>query len=300
MSPNSFQAKSTLCITTPQNLQREIDSTAGDGQTQELFLLISRQVRLPELKFDVPDTIDNLFIIRCGHQTSSDGKRGGDVEVVDGDRKLILNGSSTFCGVRLDEWQTKRAGEHNIILGPGVVIQLSMGIPWTARDALGSISKKQREEVTKHFREMCEAKYQDSPQWDQWKGPVNKLLDVAAGSATVTQVVECYANGIVVQAATKLTECGIEGALKISAGLLCVSGPGKIALAGVGVAAAIYFVPWDTVWAWFRAAFGTLLSWIVRAWENFKSWVAVAATGKAVTANGKQGVELSVRPIMPA
>lgn len=285
-----------MCITTPQNLQQEIDSTASDGQTNELFLLISRQVELPELKFDVPSSIDNLYIIRCGHQTS-DAERSSDDEAVDSSKKLILNGSSTFCGVRLDEWQTKRASEHNIILGPGVVIQLSMGIPWTARDALGSISKKQREEVTRHFREMCEAKYQDSPQWDQWKGPVNKLLDVAAGTATATQVVECYANGIVVQAATKLTECGIDGALRISAGLLCVSGPGKIALAGVGVAAAIYFVPWDTVWSWFRAAFGALLSWIIRAWENFKSWVASAATGESVGA-GKQGVELRVRPIL--
>lgn len=263
-----------------------------------MFLLISRQVDLPELKFDVPANIDNLYIIRCGHH-KGDGQKTSNDEAVDSSKKLILNGSSRFCGVRLDEWQSKRVGEHNVILGPGVVIQLSMGIPWTARDALGSISKKQREEVTRHFREMCEAKYEGSPQWDRWKGPVNKILDVAAGSATATQVVECYANGIVVQAATKLTECGMEGALRISAGLLCVSGPGKIALAGVGVAAAIYFVPWDTVWAWFRAAFGALLTWIMRAWENFKSWVANEAAGKLVAA-GKQGVELSVRPMLTA
>lgn len=173
-----------------------------------------------------------------------------------------------------------------------------MGIPWTARDALGSISKKQREEVTKHFREMCEAKYEGAPQWDKWKGPVNKLLDVAAGSATATQVVECYANGIVVQAASKLTEFGMEGALRVSAGLLCVSGPGKIALAGVGVAAAIYFIPWDTVWGWFRTAFGTLLSWLIRAFENFKSWVKSAVAEKTVI--GKQGVELRVRPMLTA
>ncbi|KAJ4418660.1 hypothetical protein N0V82_005451 [Gnomoniopsis sp. IMI 355080] len=285
-------AKSTLCITTPENLQREIESTASDGQVQELFLLISRQVDLPELKFDVPEGIDNLYIIRCTSETQS-------ATDTPSNNKLILNGSSTFCNVRLDEWQTKRVGEHNLILGPGVVIQLSMGIPWTARDALGSISKKQREEVTKHFREMCEAKYEGTPQWDKWKGPVNKLLDVAAGSATATQVVECYANGIVVQAASKLTEFGMEGALRVSAGLLCVSGPGKIALAGVGVAAAIYFIPWDTVWGWFRAAFGALLSWLMRAWENFKSWVTNAVTDKAILV-GKQGVELSVRPMLTA
>lgn len=282
-------AKSTLCITTPQHLQREIDSTASDGQVQELFILVSRQVDLPELQFDVPEGIENLYIIRC----TSEGQRTSDTPKTN---KLILNGSSTFCGVRLDEWQAKRVDEHNLILGPGVVIQLSMGIPWTARDALGSISKKQREEVTKHFREMCEAKYEGAPQWDKWKGPVNKLLDVAAGSATATQVVECYANGIVVQAASKLTEFGVEGLLKISAGLLCVSGPGQLALAGVGVAAAIYFVPWDTVWTWFRAAFGALLSWLLRAWENLKSWVSSAVAGKVVA--GKQGVEMRVRPIV--
>lgn len=250
---------------------------------------------LPEVKFDVPSTIENLYIIRCGHQTSDAAKQSND-DPIDNNKKLILNGSSTFCNVRLDEWQAKRVDEHNVILGPGVVIQLTMGIPWTARDALGSISKKQRQDVTKHFREMCEAKYEGSPEWDKWKGPVNKLLDVAAGSATATQVVECYANGIVVQAATKLTECGIEGALKISAGLLCVSGPGQLALAGVGVAAAIYFVPWDTVWGWFRAAFGMLMSYLLRAWENFKSWMSQAVTGQG--AKSKQSVELRVRPML--
>lgn len=285
--------KSTLCITTPQHLQREIDSTASDGQVQELFILVSRQVDLPELKFDVPAGVDNLYIIRC---TSPRPRTTTTVTDTPHTNKLILNGSSTFSGVRLDEWQAKRVADHNLILGPGVVIQLSMGIPWTARDALGSISKKQREEVTKHFREMCEAKYEGAPQWDKWKGPVNRLLDVAAGSATATQVVECYANGIVVQAAAKLTDFGVEGLLKVSAGLLCVSGPGQIALAGVGVAAAVYFVPWDTVWGWFRAAFGALLSWLLRAWENLKSWVSSAVAGKAVV--GKQGVEMRVRPIV--
>lgn len=189
-------------------------------------------------------------------------------------------------------------GDHNLILGPSVVIQLQMGMPWTAGDAMAVISKKQREEVCKHFREMCEAKYQDSPQWDKWKEPVNKLLDVAAGSATVAQVIECYAGGIVVRAATKLTETGIDGAVQISAGLLCLSGPGKIALAGVGIAAAIYMVPWDTVWSWFRTAFGALLSWIIRAWENFKSWAQSAAVS-AVT-SGKHQVEMSIRPVLTA
>lgn len=289
--------KSTLCITTPQNLQREINSTASDGQVNELFLLISRQVDLPELKFDVPSSIDSLYIIRCGHRTSNDAKSSNE-ELVTANNKLILNGRSTFCGVRLDEWQAKRAGEHNLILGPGVVIQLTMGIPWTARDALGSISKKQREQVTQHFREMCEAKYQDTPQWSQWKGPVNKLLDVAAGSASATQVVDCYANGIVVQAASKLTEFGVDGIFKISAGLLCVSTPGQMAMAGVGVAAAIYFVPWDTVWTWFRASFGWLMNWLVRAWENFKSWTQKAVTGQAM--GGKQALEMRVRPMVTA
>lgn len=179
-----------------------------------------------------------------------------------------------------------------------MVIQLAKGIPWTARDALGSISKKQREEVTQHFREMCEAKYQDTPQWDKWKGPVNKLLDIAAGSATTTQVVDVYANGIVVQAATRLTEFGVDGLLKISAGLLCVSGPGQMALAGVGVAAAIYFVPWDTVWAWFRASFCSLLSWLVQAWENLKSWVQKATSQSVGGKQAPRGVELRVRPML--
>lgn len=239
----------------------------------------------------MPDGIENLYIIRC----TSQEKRTGDTP---NNNKLIVNGSSTFCGIRLDEWQAKRVDEHNLILGPGVIIQLSMGIPWTAGDALGAISKKQREDVTKHFRDMCEAKYDGAPEWDKWRGPVNKLLDVAAGSASATQVVECYANGIAVQAATKLVEFGVDGVLRVSAGLLCVSGPGQLAVAGVGVAAAIYFVPWDTVWAWFRAAFGALLIWLLRAWENFKSWATDAVGGKAVA--GKQGVEIRVRPMVMA
>lgn len=236
-----------------------------------------------------------------------DDQAQAQAHVVDSSKKLILNGSSRFCGVRLDEWQSRRVGEHNVILGPGVVIQLqplsngAARIPWTARDALEGavLGRQQREEVARHLRELCEARCEGSPQWETWRGPVNKMLDVAAGSTTAAQVVECYANGIVVQAATKVAECGLDGLLRVSAGLLCVAGPGKVALAGVGVAAAIYFVPWDTVWGWFRAAFGALLTWIMRAWENFKSWVAKEAAGKLVAA-GKQGVELAVRPMLTA
>lgn len=283
-------AKAAMCITTPQGLQQEIDSSASHGQVHELFLLISRHVEIQQLQFHVPKSIDNLYIIRCANEA----RRPGSVEA---NKKLVLNGGSTFCGVRLDEWQSKRVGEHNVILGHDVVIQLSMGIPWTARDALAAISKQQREEVCKHFKEMCEAKCDGNPQWNKWREPVNKLLDVAAGTSSLAQVVECYAGGIVVQAATNLTASGIDGAFRISAGLLCLSGPGKIALVGVGAAAAIYYIPWDTVWGWFRNAFGAFLTWLMRAWENLKSWVqsTVSTTGQAMV---KQAVEMRVHPVM--
>lgn len=283
-------AKATMCITTPQALQQDIDSSASHGQVHELFLLVSRHIDLQQIQFHVPASIDNLYIIRCANES----RRPGSVEA---NKKLVLNGGSTFCGVRLDEWQAKRAGEHNIILGPDVVIQLGMGIPWTARDALAVISKQQREEIAKHFKDMCEAKYEGNPQWEKWRRPVTKLLEVAAGQSSLAQVVECYAGGIVVQAATRLTQSGIEGAFKVSAGLLCLSGPGQMALAGVAAAAAIYFIPWDTVWTWFRSAFGTFLSWLMQAWENLKSWVqsAVSAKGQELV---KQAVDFRIQPIM--
>lgn len=286
------KTKAVMCITTPQTLQQEIDSSASHGQVHELFLLISRHVEIQQLQINVPSTVDNLYIIRCANES----KRPGSVEA---NRKLVLNGGSTFCGVRLDEWQSKRVGEHNIILGPDVAIQLSMGIPWTARDALAVISKQQREEVCKHFKEMCEAKCEGNPQWDKWRDPVNKLLDVAAGTSSLAQVVECYAGGIVVQAATTLTASGIEGAFRVSAGLLCLSGPGQMALIGVGAAAAIYYIPWDTVWGWFRSAFGAFLSWLMRAWENLKSWVQTTVTEKG-PALAKQAIVMSIHPILTA
>ncbi|KUI54702.1 hypothetical protein VP1G_02122 [Cytospora mali] len=237
-----------------------------------------------------------LIDIDTGNSEGCYSRRPGSVEA---NKKLVLNGGSTFCGVRLDEWQTKRVGEHNVILGHDVVIQLSMGIPWTARDALAVISKQQREEVCRHFKEMCEAKCEGNPQWDKWREPVNKLLDVAAGTTSLAQVVECYAGGIVVEAATKLTASSIEGAFRVSAGLLCLSGPGQMALVGVGAAAAIYYIPWDTVWGWFRSAFGAFLSWLVAAWENLKSWVKSTVTTQG-PALAKQAIEMRVHPILPA
>lgn len=279
-----------MCFTTPEALQREIDSSASDGQVHELFLLISRYVDLQQSTFTVPDNIENLYVIRCAKVTKTPG-------TVEGNEKLVLNGGSTFCGVRLDEWQAKHVGEHNLILGHDVVIQVRMGIPWTARDAIGIIPKQQRDEVAKHFREMCDAKLEGTPEWNKWRGPVNKLLDVAAGTSTLSQVVECYAGGIAVQVATKLTEHGIDGAIKVSAGLLCLSGPGQIAIAGVGCAAAIYFIPWDTVWGWFRSAFGALMAMIMRAWENLKSWMktAVIEIGQQTV---KNVFEMRVQPML--
>lgn len=279
-----------MCYTTPETLQQEIDSTASDGQVHELFLLVSRYVDLQTSTFTVPDNIDNLYIIRCANVSKVPG-------TVEGNSKLVLNGGSTFCGVRLDEWQTKHVGDHNIILGPDVIIQVSMGgIPWTARDAMGIISKEQRQEAAKHFKEMCEAKCEGNPEWNKWRSPVNKLLDVAAGTTTLASVVECYAGGIAIQVATKVAEGGIDGAFRIGAGLFCLSGPGQIALAGVGAAAAIYFIPWNTVWGWFRSVFGALMNWIVKAWENLKSWMQSALPGIGQQAF-KQALEMRIQPV---
>ncbi|KKY31381.1 hypothetical protein UCDDA912_g08674 [Diaporthe ampelina] len=282
--------KAAMCFTTPEALQREIDSSASDGQVHELFLLISRYIDLQTSTFTVPENIDNLYIIRCANVSKVPG-------TVEGNSKLVLNGGSTFCGVRLDEWQTKHVGDHNIILGPDVIIQVTMGIPWTARDAMGIISKQQREEVAKHFKEMCEAKCEGNPEWNKWRSPVNKLLDVAAGTTTLASVVECYAGGIAIQVATKVAESGIDGAFRVGAGLLCLSGPGQLALAGVGAAAAIYFIPWDTVWGWFRRAFGALMKWIMQAWENLKSWMQQALPGIGQHAV-KNAIEMRIRPVL--
>ncbi|KAL1854471.1 hypothetical protein Daus18300_011392 [Diaporthe australafricana] len=289
------KAKAAMCFTTPESLQREIDSSASDGQVHELFLLISRYVDLQQSTFSVPENIENLYIIRCANVSKDPG-------TVEGNSKLVLNGGSKFCGVRLDEWQAKHVDEHNIILGHDVVIQVTMGIPWTARDAMGIVSKQQREDVARHFKDMCDAKIEGRPEWNRWRAPVNKLLDVAAGTTTLAQVVECYAGGIAIQVATKAAEHGIEGAFKVSAGLLCLGGPGQIALAGVGAAAAIYFIPWDTVWGWFRSAFGALLTWIMRAWENLKSWMqsAVAEIGQAGQQQVKNAIEMRVKAVLPA
>lgn len=286
------KAKAALCFTTPETLQQEIDSTASDGQVHELFLLVSRYVDLQTSTFTVPENIDNLYVIRCAEVSKAPG-------TVEGNSKLVVNGASTFCGVRLDEWQTKHVGEHNIILGPDVIIQVSMGIPWTARDAMGMISKQQREEVARHFREMCEAKCEGSPEWNKWRSPVNKLLDVAAGQTTLASVVECYAGGIAIQVATKVAESGMDGAIRIGAGLFCLSGPGQIALAGVAAAAAVYFIPWDTVWGWFRSAFGALMNLIREAWENLKSWMQNALPGIGQQAV-KSVFEMRITPMLRA
>ena len=104
--------------------------------------------------------------------------------------------------------------------------------------------------------------------WKKWRGPLASILGVLAGSAGFAGAVTAAAAGAYVSFVWDSMSLKAGAVAGTVTGAAC----GGAVLLGAGVAAAVYFMPWGSVFGVLRSALSWLWAKVVSLWERFESW----------------------------
>jgi hypothetical protein len=251
--PNNLTEPPCTLVATARNLQDTIDDVALSDKQPILNLLVSSEV--PEIAFHVPSHFSQLKVLRC----RPNAERG----------TLFVDGASTYNNVRLDKWQAHRHKHHTLIIGHegGVRIRLHgiAGLPNWAR-CRNIFTPSEEEALCQHF-----GKLSGKSCWEDVKGTVAAILGIAVGTAKFAGSLSGAVGGIYVKYAFGLQsfELGAAGA-KLTT---IVTAAGPAVVLGVTAAAAIYFIPWEGLFAWLKGCFSWLWDKICHVWQKFMGWV---------------------------
>jgi hypothetical protein len=142
---------------------------------------------------------------------------------------------------------------------------------WRSSAANGAINldRDQQAELKSHLQTMRKGNMHRN-WWKRWRGPIAAILGIVTTTGKIAVGLKVAAGGAFVDfnCAAFSLKAGIAG-LKASS-VMTVAGPAV--LLGVGVAAAVYFIPWDDVISWIGILFSRFCSWIMRLWEDFQTW----------------------------
>ncbi|KAL0930123.1 uncharacterized protein CTRU02_214943 [Colletotrichum truncatum] len=242
-----------MAYTSVALLQQTIDAAELSGKHRVLNLLFSPEIE--DVTFDVPSHFSHLKILRC----AAKGDKG----------RLFVDGSSTYNNVRLDKWQQHRHKNHTLIVGDerGVRIKLNdiVSLPHWAR-CRSNFDESEQQELFQQFEKLS-----DKTAWDNIKGVVSTILGIAVGAVKFGVRFNGSAGGIYVKYTFGMhaIELGAAGA-KVSA---VATAAGSAVVLGVAAAAAVYFIPWDSLFAWLKGAFSSFWDKIRKLWQQFKGWV---------------------------
>ncbi|GAB1315445.1 hypothetical protein MFIFM68171_05655 [Madurella fahalii] len=163
--------------------------------------------------------------------------------------------------------------KHKFYLGPSVRIRVGMdqGSPWSsAMRSSESLSSEDKEKLRTHLQAMENADM-DGKWWRAWKGPVSAILGLAVAAGKLAIGLEATVAGIFVEYTFGYMSWKAAAAAPKTS--VTMTAAGSAILLGVGVAAAVYVIPWDGLFSWFRGFFASIWDWMCNVWAKFKSWL---------------------------
>ncbi|CAK7235301.1 hypothetical protein SEUCBS140593_009239 [Sporothrix eucalyptigena] len=256
-------------------LQGKIDNAKPSSRYTILNILISREIaELPP--FHVPGSFKELRILRCAKANDTG--------------TLMLDGTSTYSQIRLDEWQEMTRPGHKLIIGyeRGVRIKLSNVSslrPWSRSRA--NLSDQDKGTLRRYF---------------------SALASLMPGSTTGPPVAGSTPTSTSLRQKIKSTIAGIMGILvcgsefsatlnggtslggmtfKYSFGIHCAemglaaggktaavaTAAGSALVLGVATATAIYYIPWSDLFEWLGIALTSIWDVVGSLWQRFKDMV---------------------------
>ncbi|KAL7934121.1 hypothetical protein V8C35DRAFT_280428 [Trichoderma chlorosporum] len=236
-------------------LSAVIAAAENSGLYDNLVIIASGFVS--HLYFDVGSRILDLKIYRCSTNYNAD-------------EYLYIDGFSTFHGQSIRSWEGMYH-EAKFWLGPGVVLDLGSHIGQLAQLSGASVmSDFDRDKLRAYIEKMDGVKMEGS-WWDDFRAPISAIVGILTSTAKLasTGFVKMSSGGMFVQ--YKFVGYAISTATAAS---MSVASAGNALLVAPGVAAAIYFIPWASIFGWLN----TVISWfqvgIRKIWEKVKDWLA--------------------------
>jgi len=246
-----------LLVTTVEQLQDVVETIRKKFKhCKVLTILVSAEIDAL-YPFNVGSRIQTLRIFRC----SSDEFRDG---------VLLIPGNSTFNRISLGRWQEKARNRHKLLLGTNVGVKVDSN--WHAPAASSNELTEDQKEALKTYLEAMQKGGKHKKWWNEWKGPVAAILGLVVTTGQIAMDLKVAAGGAFVSFECAAFSLQTGAAWFQASTVTTVMGPAV--LLGVGVAAAVYFIPWGDLISWIRGLVSSLSSWFVSLWGEFLSWLS--------------------------
>ncbi|KAF4822815.1 hypothetical protein CGCTS75_v010563 [Colletotrichum tropicale] len=251
--------RSSVVVTTDFALDSTIRDLAKSHECDELVLVVSGHIEA--IDFDIPSNFRVLMVLRCGFGSNAK-------------KYLHLDGSSTFGGSMIQRWAQK-GRRRRLFLGPAVLIDIDPEEKsWANSEQAFKQTLRSREKtrIRRHVEKMKKTSVDDGEWWKRWRGSLASILGILACGTKFAVSLKASAGGALFQFQYGLLNIKVGAACAEASGFVTAAGPAV--LIGVGVAAAVYYVPWDSILEWLGGTLSWLSDGFIAIWEMFKDWMA--------------------------
>ncbi|KAI8715472.1 hypothetical protein NCS52_01055000 [Fusarium sp. LHS14.1] len=240
--------RAAVTVTCLDHLQAWIEHITNIIKCRKIKIIVSCLV--DDLNMHIEKRVRKLELYRCGYGENADLNN-------------FVTGWSTYRGIRFDEWDGQ--GDKELWFGPGIAIKVDprRSNLWSPKDSSFTANNEDKDTLRRYF-EGLQSIPMEGNWWQKWKSAISLILGVLGGGAKLAVSMNVTAAGAYIHyqswtgSSVKLGCGGMKASMEASGGAVLV---------GAGVAAAVYFIPWDVVLGWMDSLF----SWL---WEGFKSMVS--------------------------
>ncbi|KAI3534415.1 hypothetical protein CABS02_13246 [Colletotrichum abscissum] len=188
--------------------------------------------------------------------------------------QLCIDGSSTFRDIEIYNWQSRRR-KGSLFFGPNVGIPIDpRGERWTKakRTFERDFTDDEKQKLRRQFEKMRSRPMESDGWLKEWKGIIASVMGVLAGGLKLVAAIKASRGGVFVH--YQYGMMSLEVGAAYAKGSMVATAAGSAILVGAGLAAAVYFIPWETLLNWFGDMFSWARDILRRLWSWVKDWFA--------------------------
>ncbi|KAI1456649.1 hypothetical protein F4805DRAFT_431944 [Annulohypoxylon moriforme] len=285
VSQRKKKMESSLVVTSPGNLQAQIDRYLNGNKFRTCCLVVNANVE--GVTYNIPKTVWNVQVIPCGDDL---GTRPN---------ALRIGSKSTYCGFKAYAWHARenlkgyrlthqegcffdirddRDAVLDFIRQPTIVPDMTDEM---SSKIMGEFEKLTTEDPESQSENVRGNKFRSSttennetqaPWFQRWKAFIAACFGVGGFFAGIGGAFWCGGSGIYMT--------GPHG-FKLAAGCFSMMGIGGAAVAraavvGITAATAVYYIPWDRVFDFFRITLKEIWQYVKDTfnwfWEKLKQF----------------------------
>ncbi|KAF4772932.1 hypothetical protein HER10_EVM0008114 [Colletotrichum scovillei] len=254
-----WRGTSRIIVATDITLEYELRVLGRMDEIRELVLIVSSQ--FDDIYFKMPHNVKLLMVLRAETCSSTGGQ-------------LCINGGSIFRGTKICNWQSRRH-KGSLFFGPNVGVPIDpRGEHWTEakRTFERDFTADEKQKLRRQFEKMRSQPMDGNGWLKEWKGIIASVMGVLAGGSKLVAAITASTGGVFVHYQYGIMSIKVGAAF--AKGSMIATAAGPAIFVGVGVAAAVYFIPWETLLDWLGDMFSWARDILRRLWSYVKGWLA--------------------------